>query len=228
MDMADKTADAAGTTEIKVEENTEVKTEVKAEGNTELEKVTRLLEYEREEKAKALSDLEYHKSEAKKAFEKRDKAVAGTDTEDYIEQYKAMKIKYEKSIEDNETIKASIIKEKKMIVLTAAAKNAGLKPAYLDKLELFVDMSEINHDKEVSIEYALDKFQKAYPDLFGTGAPTSPAQAFATPKISGTGVSNIEEIKAEMAKEFAKSSRERDDRKYYALKEKLNQLEQKV
>lgn len=151
-----------------------------------------------ESNAHLKESLEYQKNENKKAYDKRQKLSDEVKTLKATDSSKDDLVKYIEDLEgkvssrDAQLLEISTREEfgKKIGALKDTASKLGLKDTYLERLDKFVDMSEIDHEKPVSMRIAVDTMKTNYPDLFSTNGHSVDA-ALPSPKL-GTGNGDYE------------------------------------
>lgn len=178
--------EAAGTAEVdtKAQENQEV---------SELDQIKSQLAELSEINAHLSEQVKYHQTEAKKAFENRDKArnelkaIQKDSTKDELAKYVE---KLENELKDRDTrltqIEQESSKRTKLDAVMKVAREKGLKDQYFERLERFIDLDDVNPEKEVSVKLAVEAVKNSYPDLFSTNS-VAVDRALPNPKLSATG-----------------------------------------
>jgi len=157
---------------------------------------------------KAEEDAIYYKEQANQAFEKRDKEIgimkrqmkeqskakkdeskAASDLEKLVEGLQAQLEEKDKIIAD---IKLTETRNEKLGALKNYAREHGLKEAYLDRLDKFINLDEVDPGKKVSLRIAVDTVKQNFPDLFSTNSEAVD-RALPNPKLKADGGVNYKE-----------------------------------
>lgn len=155
------------------------------------------------------SEVDKFKEEAKSAFKTRDKMreqlrnsekqkVAAGDTAVHISSLEEQLDTAQKEIK---RINTAADKAVKMDAIRQIATDAGCKENYLDKLDRFMDMSAIDADKSITIDYQVSIMKTNYPDLFGASGPEL-NEALPAPNLKSG--DSLEHFKRELAREKQK------------------------
>lgn len=189
--MPDKPAvDAADTQKVSADtETVEVKPEELLERLKNLEEVNAHLQ----------ESLDFQKQESKKAFEKRDKINEQLKASKEVERSKDDLQLYVQDLEKQlaekdkalQTINDTAVANKKLAALKEVAIQQGIKEAYLDRLDKFVDLSEVDPEKPVSLRISVDSVKNSFPDLFSANSDAVD-RALPNPKLT-TGALNYDE-----------------------------------
>ena len=120
------------------------------------------------------SEANKYKEEAKKAFQKRDevkKSLRETKQNDDNDELLLHLETLKQQLQEKEQTLANIELEKernsKLSEIKQVAKEQGMKDIYLDKLDKFVDLDQINVSKKATMKYQIESIRASFPDLFG-------------------------------------------------------------
>jgi DNA repair exonuclease SbcCD ATPase subunit len=163
--MADKVVDATQETAETEAQDTEIVDVASLQER--LSNVEELLEHFKSEASK-------YKEEAKRAFEKRDKVKnelktvkqADNRNEEIEAHIRTLEEKLTQREQELLTIRNESTKKEKVDALKKVAKEQGLKELYLDKLDRFVDLDEVDTSKAATLRYQVDIIRSNYPDFF--------------------------------------------------------------
>ena len=144
-----------------------VDTETQDKDTVEAQDLVTLIEHYKAEAAK-------YKEEAKNAYKKRDEIKkeyrAVKENSQESDEVKKHIEQLQKQLDEKELFIKNIeferTKENKLKSLIQVAKEQGLKESYIDKLEKFVDLDEVDPAKNATMRYQLDIMRSNFPDLF--------------------------------------------------------------
>lgn len=151
------------------------------------------------------TEADKFREQAKEAFAKRDKvksdlraAKESSSGKDELEEH-VQKLEAKLQEKDNllNQLEQNKIRNAKLNALQEVAKTQGLKELYLDKLERFVDLEEVDPEKKVSLRIAVDSIKSSYPDFFSATGETVD-NALPNPKLNSSGTGTYKEQYAKM------------------------------
>jgi DNA repair exonuclease SbcCD ATPase subunit len=139
--------------------------------------------------------VKFHKEEARRAFEKRDEVKESLRTvtkekqsskEDLTKYVQDLETQLKEKDAKLQTIDQQRFVDKKLSILKDVARKQGMKETYLDRLDKFVDLDDIDPEKEISARIAVDTVRNSFPDLFAANSEAVD-RALPNPKLSATG-----------------------------------------
>lgn len=200
--------------------------EAEAPAQPETSKFDELLKYKDSEIERYKAEAAKWQTEAKDAFESRDKAKktkASDSSTEMLAQYESMKVELAQSQQSLLDIKTARVNEQKLTLVKSKAMEMGLKDNYLDTLNKFINVDQVNLDEPISAELELDAMKKQLPDLFGVTSPADKAKtAWEVPKLQpgSAGAATVTDIAAEYNKALLNTSVPQE--RLVELKRKLN------
>lgn len=205
--MTKETVDAVVNQEASDGANEELEVVDVEELQGKLAQLQEMVEHLTGENKKIKSDLKYREQVAKEAIEKRDRIAnehkqlkqnANKD-DDMIQHLEKLQTELKKKDDLLKQIEFEKSKTEKLAALTKVAREQGLKENYLDKLDRFINLDEIDATKAATLRYQIDIFKSNYPDMFQANGK-SVDSALPTPKLATDPVSQYKEAFAKEQK----------------------------
>lgn len=158
------------------------------------------------------SEAEKYRNEAQNAFQARDKIKAKLKEEkasveqkdDLLRRLEDMESQLQEKDRYINDIKVKQETQAKLDALRAVAKKQGLKDVYVDKLDKFVDLTDVDPQKEISLKLAVDSVRTSFPDLFSANGE-SIDKSLPNPKLSSGSAGALKDEYDRLLKEYGKT-----------------------